>query len=910
MPITDLKSDKPIWVKLQTAFGDGVLTARTIKATERLDEPFEIVCEAVSDQHDLDFRTILGTGATVTLDCNTDKRYFNGVVTSFQQLKAHPAGTTDLSKYQFTIHPKIWLLKLVRDCRVFQNQTPLQIIETILTEQGITDYRFSCVEAGQVQREYCVQFNETDFDFICRLMEEEGIFYYFEHQDSLHTFVLGDKVSTLQPCLGAEQLQMADVTSHTPWLNTVVTCEPKQRMVSQSYTLMDFNMTNAGTPLKSTVQGDQSDQSHKGEQYSYPGGMDQDEKTTQSLLEQITRLRLEAVEALNKHVVGTSTSPFLGPGYTMQLQGHPRSDVNQVYVMREIVHEIRTQEHDSATLQLYQNTFEGFEKSLAYRPQQDTPQPQMPSVQTATVTGPEGEEIWTDDYGRIKVQFHWDRQGNNDENSSCWLRVAQGWGGNDWGVLFTPRVGMEVLVTFLDGDPDRPLVTGCVYNSLHRPPYLPERVTNQMIPTMSGLKSQSSKGGNGFNEIRFNDLKDEEQLYIRAQKNLDQYILENETKYVESGSVWETIQKGDRDIALQGDPGALPKTVPTGQDHPVGAGDDNLELRVGNRHTSFLSENGPVQDTYRLKNGSRYGQIDQGDDEMIQQAGNRIRVVQSGNATTLLSSGDMETYLQSGDHKTLLQKGNKSLQIESGDHIETIQSGKKATSIQLGDRKIHINEGNYAIRIDLGNRCVTVEEGSYKTRIGQGEHVIEIGTGDCRLEIGAGDVSDMVDGAYTGEYSGDYELTVGGAIEITAGGDVTIAAGGAVEVSAGGDVSVEAGGAIEINAGGAIEITAGGDLTLTAGGAIEISAGGAMTQETGAELNISSGAAVTIEAAAEGALTTGAALEIQSGAELAVSTGGAMEISAGAMVTVEAGGVLNMTAAGEFSVEAPLVFLA
>lgn len=886
MVLSSLVKQDVISLKLFSPLSDD-LVIRELRAVEELDEPFELTCIAVSTNREIDFKQIVGQPVTVQIDLDQQSRYFNGVVGDFRQYATSDPQQEGIAHYEMRIYPRFWLLKLVSDCRVFQNISPNDIIKKVLNENGVTDLEIKCQKAGQEPREYCLQYNETTFAFISRLMEEEGAFYYFRHENGKHTMIIADEPGSCSPCPGAEQIDYEPSRSASAWLNLITKCDPKQQVVSRQTTQMDYNMTIADTELKSTIKAQEATQTKQGERFFYPGVFDDEDIPKQALLEKLTRIRLEEYERSEWAIEGQSTSPFFLPGFSFSLSQHHRADLNKNYLLRKVVHEAYTHlKDDPEQRDLYRNSFEAFDSSLKYRPEQDTPKPKIASTQTATVTGPDGEEIWTDKYGRIKIQFHWDRLGKKNETSSCWVRVLQGWGGNDWGILFTPRIGMEAMVTFLDGNPDRPLVTGCYYNSTHMPPYLPERVTDQMIPTMSTIKSNSSKGGQGFNELRYNDLKTQEQVYFRAEKDHDQYIIESETKHVAKGSVWESIDKGDVDIALYGDEEAVPKQYPKGQEHPVGAGDHNLEVTRGNRRTTFLSTKGAIQDTYRMIEGDRLERINTGSVNEIQDHGDHSQTILVGNKHHVIGEGDHSLIIETGNNKSVIHTGDRTFEILTGDDTSYIHEGNQYRRIETGDRKTYITTGNHALQIDIGNHCTTIHTGNHTTHIVTGNSIKNIDAGDSILTIGVGNKTEEVNGMYEGNYTTNYTLTVGGNVEVIAAGNISLTAGGTIAMVAGADITMVAGAAINATAGAEIALTAGADCSITSGGACTVTSGGVIDMNAGGAVITNAGGMVMVNA--------GGAIMQEAGGIFSIAAGGAIAITAGGLCSITAGGVLTL----------------
>jgi type VI secretion system secreted protein VgrG len=512
-------------LKVTTPLGKNKLLLKSFNGEEQISGLFHFLLEMVSEDQGLDFSSIVGKNVTVTLLLDDGgKHYINGVVGRFMQEDS----SVRLTTYYAEIHPWLWLLTKTKDCRIYQNKTAPQIIKSLFDELGFTDYRDD-LKGTYPSLDYCVQYDESAFNFVSRLMEDSGIFYFFEHTEDKHTLVLGDDSDSHKPCPGldAARYEQSSV-SHTND-HVVTRCTIEEQVVTGRYAHDDFNFETPSTDLKVEVAGEENGMRI----YEYPGGFSQKEGG-----EKRANLRLEACEHPGKILRGESYVRAFCSGYRFDLKNHYRADANKSYVLRWVSH--------AATQERYTNSFEAFPVDVPFRPQRVTPKPLIVGTQTAQVTGKSGEEIWTDKYGRIKVQFHWDQKGKYDENSSCWIRVDYGWAGKQWGGIFLPRIGQEVIVSYLEGDPDRPLVTGAVYNAEQVVPYtLPNEQTK------STIKSNTSKGGQGFNEIRFEDKKDNEEMYFHAQKDHLIEVLHDRTKKVDNNE--KNTVKGTRDQAVTKD---------------------------------------------------------------------------------------------------------------------------------------------------------------------------------------------------------------------------------------------------------------------------------------------------------------------------------------------------------------------
>lgn len=545
-----------LYLGLTTPLGENKLILRSLRGAERLSGLFRFELELISEDGEVDFSKLVGQTITVAIQLGDGEsvRYIDGLVTEFSRHGWDPR----FFRYRAVMRPKFWLATRKADCRIFQDMSVTDIIEKLLGEVGVTDYKLSTT-SQYAARDYCVQYNETVFDFLSRLMEEEGIFYFFDHADGMHTLVLGDDIDVHEKCAG-----LHNATYRPPHPggveeeDVVFELNYAERVVTDKFAAEDFNFETPSTELLTQAEGKGSGSDM--EVYEYPGGYrEKDAGDT------FSDIRLQEFEAQMKELSGASSIKAFVAGGLFPLIWYEESALNADYLIAELFID--------ADVERYRNHFVALPKDLRYRPARRAPKPRIHGTQTAIVTGKSGEEIWTDKFGRIKVQFHWDREGALDENTSCWIRVAQGWAGKNWGSWFLPRIGMEVVVSFLDGDPDRPLVTGCVYNGDMPQPYtLPDDQTKATI------KSNSSKGGGGDNELRFEDKAGEEEIYLHAQKDWNTVVENDRSTELVEGSDTLTVKQGDRTLKVEtGDEtheikGKRVLKVDGAQDHTTGDG--------------------------------------------------------------------------------------------------------------------------------------------------------------------------------------------------------------------------------------------------------------------------------------------------------------------------------------------------
>lgn len=492
-----------VYVTISTPAGKD-LSLYAFRGEERLSVPFRLELDLVSKNKELDFKKVLGKSATLEIGLkDASKRYLNGVITRFSQA-GHDGVHTH---YRAELRPWLALLALTADNRIFQNKSTPEILEAVFSDLGFKDFKNS-LKGVYVPRDYCVQYQESTLNFVSRLMEDEGIFYFFEHADGKHTLVLGDDLDA-HPDIPGEAKVEVGVHSN---LEPITDCFFEESIITNEMSMTDYNFEVPTTDLYVKTGGG----SPKFGWYDYPGVYEKKDQGDSRV-----KLRIEAREHPAKALHGRGHCRSLVSGHKFTLSGHERAELNQEYVVHSLHHE--------GTVHTYENRFEAFPASVIYRPPQKTPWPRIAGSQTAVVVGKSGEEIWTDKYGRIKVQFHWDRLGKKDEKSSTWIRVAHSWAGKGFGTIFIPRIGQEVVVSFLDGNPDRPLVTGVVYNAQQTVPY--ELPDNQ---TRSTLRTCSSKGGGGENELRFEDKKDSEEIYVHAQKDYNEVVENDKTTEIKN----------------------------------------------------------------------------------------------------------------------------------------------------------------------------------------------------------------------------------------------------------------------------------------------------------------------------------------------------------------------------------------
>ena len=520
-----------------TPLGQDVLLLHRLRGREAISQLFSFQAEFLAKLGtEVHFDQILGQKVTVEMRlADGGTRYFDGIVKQFSQ----GGRDENFVNFRAEIVPSVWLLTKTVRSRIFQHLSTPDILKKVL--QGF-DVSYKLL-ANYHQRDYCVQYRESDFDFASRLMEEEGIHYHFKHANGSHQMVLSDATSQNPAVPGASTIVYEEAAGELRNEMRVTAWEKTQELRSGAVTLWDHCFELPGNHLEGTARtidsvtvGKVAHKLNVGgnsnlELYDFPGGYAERFDSVSSSggtqpddlqnmftdRTRVVRIRMEEEETAGLAIAGTSDCGNFSAGHKFTLQRH--FDADGKYLITGVTHDARNSHYrsDEGDAFHYENRFSCVPDALRFRPARLTEKPEISGLQTATVVGPSGEEIFVDKYGRIKVQFHWDREGNKDANSSCWLRVAQLWAGKQWGAFFWPRIGHEVVVIFEEGDPDQPLVVGSVYNADNMPVFaLP---ANKKI---AGIKSATVDGspGQDYNAILFYDEQDKEHLAIHSERHL------------------------------------------------------------------------------------------------------------------------------------------------------------------------------------------------------------------------------------------------------------------------------------------------------------------------------------------------------------------------------------------------------
>jgi type VI secretion system secreted protein VgrG len=617
-------------LSVSTPLGNDVLLLQRVTGVEAVSRLFQFELEMLAESTaTVKFDSILGQGVTVSMvmPADSSRRYINGIVSRFSQGGRKPSamGGATFTVYRAEVVPQFWTLTRNHQSRIFQQLSVPDILKKVLTGLKVTYH----LQGDYKPRDYCVQYRESDHAFASRLMEEEGIFYFFTHADGSHQMIVADGQPTFPDIPGPTHLIYETQEGGTRTEDRIHRWEKSQTIRSGRYRLWDSCFELPGKNLESvrptlgsvqvgTVNHSLNGRNKDLEIYDYQGGYAQrfDGVTPgggdrsgdiQNIFPDGTRtvgIRMQEETTGAVLLEGESTCRQLVAGGRFILTRH--FDGDGPYVLTQVDHVADA--GDAYTLgdapATYTNTFRCIPAALPYRPERTIPRPRIEGTQTAVVVGPAGQEVFTDKYGRVKIQFYWDRQGQFNESSSCWVRVAQLAAGRRWGTSFWPRIGQEVIVDYQEGDPDQPIIIGTVYNAEQMPPYLgqgpdPEHPNENLI---SGFKSNTSMGGQGYNEIRFYDAKDKEQIFLHAQRNMDTRVKKDSMELVQGdrhlivgddgGNQYEQIAK-DKHLHVKGHhvekiERALVLAIGDNQDATVGG--DRTEKVGGNLNLAVAGE--------------------------------------------------------------------------------------------------------------------------------------------------------------------------------------------------------------------------------------------------------------------------------------------------------------------------------
>jgi type VI secretion system secreted protein VgrG len=565
----------PRVMEIVTPLGEDLLF-HGMHAREEMGRLSECQIDLLSPKKDINPDDILGKNVTVKLALPDDStRHFNGFVTRFS------AGGRSYGRYHryfAVVHPWLWFLTRTTDCRIFQDMTVPDIIKKVFGDEKTADFKFELT--GTYRKwTYCVQYRETDFNFVSRLMEEEGIAYYIKHTEGHNTVVLTDSTSKHTTTPGYETIPFVSPEQVVrPELEHISSWDFSRQIQPGIYVHDDYDLERPSVEIRTRKVLSRTYSPSDYEIYDYPGHYLQKADG-----EQYAAVRIDELGSQFETSQAVTNAKGVCVGSLFTLEACTREDQNREHLILSASYDLEFSEYEAmpeGSGTAYRCTFVGMSSEQQFRPKRSTPKPFVQGPQTAMVVGPGGDEIYTDKFGRVKVQFHWDRYGKKDENSSCWIRVSQPWAGKGWGSVATPRIGQEVIVDFLEGDPDQPIITGRVYNAESQPPFgFPAGAV------LSGIKSQTHKGG-GYNELSMDDTAGKEKITIHGQYDMNSTIEHDQTLTVHNNRT-DTIDVDDSETVG----GNQKWSVGKNRDATIGV---NETLTVGGNRTKSVTGNETV----------------------------------------------------------------------------------------------------------------------------------------------------------------------------------------------------------------------------------------------------------------------------------------------------------------------------
>jgi type VI secretion system secreted protein VgrG len=729
-----------------------------LEGEEAISDLFRFDFTLSSDDAQIALSDVVGKPATLTFH-DDKQRHVNGVVSRFEHTHDHAL----VSFYRLTLVPKAWRLQHRHDCRIFQAVTVPEIIEKVLKDAGLGSGDYALQMSGSYgPREYCVQYRESDFAFVSRLMEEEGIFYYFEHQDGAHKLVISDDPTNHGPIVDPKTVPFRQQSGALHMPDSITRFSIAEEVRPGKASITDFNFKK---PSLSLMKNAQADLDSDLEIYDYPG-----EYALPDDGSKLAQVRLDELQAVRAVATGESGCRRLAPGFVFALSDHARDANNRGHLLTRVRHAVDTGEGRGE--RRYRNEFTAIPDDVPFRPARKTRRPTVRGSQTAIVTGASGDEIHTDEHGRVKVQFHWDRKGKKDDKSSCWIRVSQLWAGAGFGAMYIPRVGHEVIVDFLEGDPDQPIIVGRVYHGANVPPYpLPSEKTK------STIRTNSSPGGGGSNELRFEDKAGSEEIYLHGQKDWNIKI-ENDKNQVIGHD--QTLDVGNDDtIHVAHD---RKKTVDNDQSESIGG---NKTIDVAKNHSETIQQNETI---HVLGNES----VTIGGNQTVKIDGTRTETVvlaHTENVALAQTSTIGGMWNKSVGGAMTLSVGLKKSESVGGSSTESVGAGKTLSVSGNFDETVK-QDRSIAVTKKM---TVTVQEDFTETI--KKNRKADVGES---VQLVCGDVTVTVkkDGTITVEGK-DISVKSTGTVNVQAK-KVQVKSDGAVDLKASGDVTVK-GGNVKMN---------------------------------------------------------------------------------------------------------------
>lgn len=733
--------------------GDSLLF-RSLRGREEVGKLPCFQVEWLSDKTSLNHRDFLGQPCTVKFPtASGDSRHLGGVVSRFERLgrcetigEGNDVAFEKLYAYKAELRPWFWLLTRTLNCRIFENLSVVDIIEKVLGEYDFASYELRLSETYSPQ-EYCVQYRESDADFVIRLMAETGIYFFFKYEADHDVLVIADSISAHEAFPGYSNVPFNEASSSftlneeslTQW---VVAYE----VMTSGYTHTDYNFTTPQSDLTANTTDEDHASNVDLEVFDYPGNYEDS-----SSGEALAKIVLEERQTGFERYTGRGACRGFAAGYLTQLAENPLDDDGQEYLVIGVEHEIThasfqggddeiSEDFKTSRLEkemIYRCRVEAVTSEIPWRLPHDVPRPRIEGPQTAVVIADDDDaEIWTDQYGRIKVTFHWDRR-TDEKPASCWLRVAQGWAGKSWGEIRLPRIGQEVVVSFLNGDPDRPLVTGCVYNASQMPPNdLPDTQTRSVFRT----RSTPDGTPENFHELSFEDQKDSEQIYFHSERDFLRDVENDDVLKVG----FEKKDPGNQSIDIFNN-----RTITVGTSE---AADGSQSVTIFNNDTLVVGN-------------------DSADD------GSQTIDIWNNRTITV----------HNGDDKLTVEKGNRAVTVSTGDDTRTISKGNRETTI---------SKGNDTLTVSAGNHTSSVAKGNYEITLSSGDYSLQASGGSIKIEA-AQEISFTCGGSSIKITPSGVEIA-GPQVQVKADSSLTLEGGATLEAKGGGMATIK-GGIVQIN---------------------------------------------------------------------------------------------------------------
>jgi type VI secretion system secreted protein VgrG len=681
--------------RLKTPLGDDTLLLVTWEGEEHVSAFFRYTVTAISTRGDISAKDLLLKKVSLQLRLSDGSdRTIHGVVSRLARGGTAPMGYV---AYQIEIMPPHWVLSLDEGFDIFQNKSAREVADELL--QG-TPHEWK-LTGTLAPRPYCFRYRESRWNCIARLMEQEGVFFRYDHKGGEAKLVLGDSVASAQPAWGVATMKFNEVIDVEERLTSLrmesqpFVSETRVRSASEflfTKNVGDMTSSNGAFSPPSDVKSYRFEQQITGHRTGIAHGGGDTQSDAAKLTEdakRYSRIRQEMAEALSEVYIGESRYCGLESGAKTTVAEHPNASMNVSLFVLSVQHEGSNGSYESSddSESSYQNKFKAIPSATPFRPARTTPWPHVGGSHVGVVVGPPGEEIYPDKHGRVQVVFKWDRDDNKTLDYSCWIRVAQSFAGQRYGSVFLPRIGHEVLVEFLDGNPDNPVVVGSLYNGTNMPPWeLPAHKTQSGVRTKSTLKG----GAENYNELRFEDLKDSEQIYVQAEKDLDTLVKNNETRQVLNDRSTEITRHDTKEVKKGNDT----TTVLKGEQF-ITITENNRTLDVGKNHTITVSN-----------------------DESTTIGNNRTVSVGADQSVTIgakhtVDVGDSQTRTIEKDDKTEVKKGDSALAVKMGNIDVVADMGDITINAKLGAitlqamKKIELKVGGSSIVVDMSGVKIT-----------------------------------------------------------------------------------------------------------------------------------------------------------------------------------------------------------